>query len=180
MRGHRETTAARALAVALLVASPQASALPIVHYSVSALGGGLFQYNLSVDNGGGAEALSGLDVLHAGSVFGLGAGSAIGEPAGWMSFAPLPPSIDDLDYFSRGPASDIPLGGSLGGFSFRSTKDPSTIAGNDFAVEGIGATSATQTDLGVAQLVPEPSIASLVAAGLTALGLGRRTRLSAP
>jgi hypothetical protein len=150
---------------ALLAAGSAASALPLVSYSVDDLGGGWFQYNLTVSNDGGGEALAGLNVLHAGSVFGLDDGSTIAAPAGWEWFAPFPPLIDDLDYFSLAPAGDVAIGGSLGGFSFQSTTDPDSLAGDDFAVEGIGADSASQIDLGVAQRVPEPAAALLLGAG---------------
>ena len=161
----------------LLAVGKSASALPVVQYSVTDLGGGIFQYDLMVDNDGGAEGLSGLNILHGGSVFGLSSASTIGEPAGWMSFAPLPSLIDDLNYFSLTPASDIPVGDSLGGFSFESPTDPDTLAGDDFAVEGIGADSATQIDLGIAQL-PEPSLpALLLLAGLAGGARARRRRI---
>ncbi len=164
------------LLAALLVTSSAAFALPMVQYSVTDLGGGLFQYNLLVDNDDGAEGLSGLNILHGNSVFGLSGASTIGEPSGWGSFAPLPPLIDDLNYFSLSTATDIPVDSSLGGFSFQSITDPNTLAGDDFAVEGIGADSATQIDLGIAQLLPEPSLGVLLlAAGLFGWrGLGHR------
>jgi len=170
------------LLAALLVTASGASALPMVTYTVDDLGGGLFQYDLTVDNAGGSAELSGLNVLHAGSVFGLDGSSTIGTPLGWMSFAPLPPLIDDLDYFSLSLASDILIGEALGGFSFVSARDPDTLSGDDFAVEGIDAEFASQIDLGNAIRVPEPSLATLLVAGfaLGALGargaLGLRTR----
>jgi hypothetical protein len=164
------------LAAVLLAASTRALALPIVDYTTTNLGGGLFQYDLVVDNAGGGEPLSGLNVLHAGSVFGLDELAAVGRPAGWSSFAPLPPLIDDLNYFSLAPATDIPIGGTRSGFSFQSSTDPSTLSGDEFAVEGIGADSASQIDLGVAVPLPEPSAAALLAAGLAGMGAWRRTR----
>ena len=157
----------------LLVAASSASALPIVSYGVVPLGGGLFRYDLSVDNDDGGEGLSGLNVLHGNSVFGLTSGSSIASPSGWSSFAPLPPFVDDVNWFSLTPAGDIAVDGSLAGFSFVSSTDPDTLAGNDFAVEGIGADSATQIDLGIAQLVPEPSVALLLGLGLAGLALSR-------
>lgn len=158
------------LLAALLVTGSAVSALPVVQYSVTDLGGGLFEYDLVVDNDGGGEGLSGLNILHGGSVFGLDGTSTIGEPAGWSSFSPLPPLIDDLNYFSLSTGSDIPIDGSLGGFSFQSTTDPGTLSADDFAVEGIGADSASQIDLGIAQLLPEPSTLALVLAGLAGWG----------
>lgn len=162
--------------VLLLATGSAARALPIVYYTATHLGGGVFQYDLLVDNDGGGEGLSGLNVLKGGSVFGLDGSSTIGAPAGWSSFAPLPPLIDDLDYFSLSPGSDIPIGGSLGGFSFQAHVLPSSLTGDDFAVEGIGADSASQIDLGVAVPLPEPTTALLLGAGCAALAWGRSAR----
>jgi hypothetical protein len=82
--------------------------------------------------------------------------------------------VHDLDYFSLAPGGDVPMGGVLGGFSFVSTKDPNTLTGNDFAVEGIGATSASQIPLGNAQLVPEPATALGLSLGVIGLLVRRR------
>ncbi len=155
-----------------LATTTGASALPVVQYTVSDLGGGVFQYNLTVDNDDGGEALSGLNVLFAQSVFGLDEDSVIGTPAGWSSFSPLPPLIDDLIYFSLTAGTDIAIDDSLGGFSFQSTTDPDSVHGLDFTVEGIGAETASQIPLGVA--VPEPSTALLLAFGLVGLARSRR------
>lgn len=168
------TNASLLCGLALLAIAPAASALPIVYYDAAAMGGGLFQYLLFVDNDDGGEALAGLNVLHGNSVFGLDGDSAIGAPPGWSSFAPLPPFVDDVNYFSLTPGSDIAVDGSLGGFSFVSTTDPDTLTGDDFAVEGIGASTASQIDLGIAQLVPEPLVALLLALGLLGLGCRRK------
>jgi hypothetical protein len=165
-----------ALLAALLGASSAASALPMVTYTFADLGGGLYQYDLTVHNTGGAADLSGLNVLHGGSVFGLDGSSTIGEPSGWASFAPLPPFADDLVYFSLSAASDVPVDGSLGGFSFRSTTDPDSLTGDDFAVEGIDADEATQIDLGVALYLPEASLGLLLAAALLGVGAVGRPR----
>ncbi len=158
----------------VLLAAGAATALPVVRYTVTSLGGGLFQYDLEVDNAGGAEDLSGLNVLHAGSEFFLDGSSVVTAPPGWGSFSPLPPLIDDLNYFSLSPLQDVPVDGVLGTFSFQSTRDPSTLDGDDFAVEGIGADTATQIGLGVAVLVPEPATGMLVGFALAALAAARR------
>lgn len=168
------TKASLLCGLVLLAIAPAASALPIVYYSAAAMGGGLFQYQLVVNNGGGGEALSGLNVLHGHSVFSLDGDSTIGAPAGWSSFAPLPPFIDDVNYFSLTPGSDISIGASRSGFSFVSTTDPDTVNGDDFHVEGIGSGTASQIDLGIAQLVPEPSVAMLLALGLVGIGCSRK------
>ncbi len=168
MRTWRRMFVALVVAVPLLAASG-ALAVPIVQYSATDLGGGLFEYQLTVVNDDGSEGLSGLNVLHGGSVFGLDGSSVIGAPSGWQFFEPLPPLIDDLNYFSLSPGDDIPVDGTLGGFSFRSTTDPDTLAPGDFEVEGIGSDSATQIPLGDA--LPEPLSGLLLA---VALALGAR------
>jgi hypothetical protein len=147
----------------------RASALPIVTYTTLDLGGGVFLYQLSVDNTGGGEPLGGLEVLHGDTVFGLDGSSTIVAPPGWLYFAPVPGLVDDLDYFSLSSSTEIPVGGTLGGFSFESMRDPASLGPTDFAVEGIGGDSATQIDLGYAKNVPEPSCLVLLAAAMPGL-----------
>lgn len=161
-------------AMLLLTVSPHAQAAPVVLATVDDLGGGLFQYNLKVNNAGGAEPISGLLVLFGGTVFGLDGFSIIGAPPDWDFFAPVPPVVDDLFYLSLDPAADVPIDGTLGGFFFRSMKDPSTLAPGDFAVDVIGADSAEQIPLGDARVVPEPASLVLVGCGLCAYLVSRR------
>jgi hypothetical protein len=177
MFGGRRATLVLLSTLALFVASARAGATPMVLYSVTDLGGGLFQYDLTVDNDGGGEDLAGLNILYGDSVFGLDGSSIIGAPPGWLYFAPLPPLIDDLNYFSLDPGADVPIDGTLAGFFFQSSTDPNTLSGDDFAVEGIGADSATQIDLGIAKRVPEPGALLLLAAGGAVLTSGRGRRL---
>ena len=171
--------------VLFLTMSSQAWATPMALFTVDDLGGGLFQYNLIVDNTGGSEPLSGLNVLKGNSVFGLDDSSVMGAPedvsgnpaADWSFFAPFPPFIDELNYFSLDPGADVPMDGFLGGFSFRSTTNPTTISGDDFAVEGIGAITASQISMGNAVLVPEPSSLFLLASGLAGVFFSGRKKL---
>src|SRR5262245_22610179 len=99
-----------ATAAVLLVVASWASADPFVHVTASDIGGGMFQYDLVLDNTTGSEPLQGLDILHAFSVFGLDESSLVGAPTGWDFFLPLPPELDDLDYFSLDPSTDVPVG----------------------------------------------------------------------
>jgi len=150
----------------------QAEAMPFVTFSAVDLGEGVFEYDLTLSNSGGGEALSGLIVLNGNSVFGLDETSVIGAPDGWSFFPPLFPVVDPLFYFSGGSATDVAIDGSLMGFSFESTKDPASIAGGDFAVVGIGAILGRQIPLGTAQAVPEPTSLLLVVVGLAATLVG--------
>jgi hypothetical protein len=141
-------------------------------YTVEDVGGGLFQYNFTLINRGFInpftgmpEPLSGLNFIHAQSEFGLDETSTINAPAGWDFFAPLPPFIDELNYFSLSAASDIPIGDSLEGFSFQSTVGttiytPVTFPCDDYDVIGI---------ISNGQLICVPEPASLI---LLLLGTG--------
>lgn len=179
----RAERAGLAAALALLsVAAAPAAALPSVRFTTTALGGGLFQYDLTLHNDGGAEPLSGLNLLDAHSVFGLDESSIVLAPAGWGFFEPFPPFVDELNYFSQAGASDVAVDASLGGFSFQSATSPASI-GWTFDVEAIGGTSSSQIPLGGAVHVPEPATALLLGAGLAALSAGAgspRSRRPAP
>jgi hypothetical protein len=166
-----------AIIVVLGFAAATASAAPIVTFDYSDLGGGLYRYDLTVDNSGGPEPFSGLNVLNANTVFGLDPGSTIGAPAGWDSFAPLPPFVDELNWFSLDPSDDIDVDDELAGFSFESTTAPWTL-GYHFAVEAIGGTSSSQIPLADAVLVPEPSTALLLGAAIAALAAARKRETS--
>jgi hypothetical protein len=158
----------------ILTLGVEAEASPTVFFGVDNLGGGIFQYNLIINNSGGSEPLSGLLVLHGGSVFGLDATSAIGAPqdvggnpaADWSFIAPFFPFVDILSYFSLNPAADVPINGVLMGFFFQSMENPENVNDNDFAVVGIGANSAGEIPLGNAQFVREPSSLTLLCFGL--------------
>jgi len=189
---HPRTIAGLLSVLSRTILSFQAWADPMVLFSVNDLGGGVFQYNLTVDNQAGSEPLSGLLVLNGGSVFGLDASSVIGAPqavngnasVNWgfiAPFLPLPNFPGNiLSYFTIDPAGDIPVNASLGGFFFQSTENPANLSINDFAVIGIGASTAGEIPLGNAQLVPEPSSVFLSAFGIAAsaclVGLRRLLR----
>jgi len=159
-----------------LTATSRASAAPIVTFSMTDLGGGLYQYDLSVDNTGGAEPLSGLNVLNANTVFDLDQSSTISAPAGWLFFAPLPPLVDELNFFSLANGDDIAVNDSLDGFSFESTTAPWDIGWN-FEVEAIGGTTSSQIPLPNAVLLPEPSTGLLLGAALAVQAAVRRRTL---
>jgi hypothetical protein len=131
------------LAIMLALATTtRISAIPM-NITVDNLGGGLFQYNLTLNDEFG-DPLSGLNVLHGFSVFGLEDTSVIGAPAGWSFFAPLPPLVDELNWFSLSSATDVPIGGSLSGFFFQSTTDPATLKPGDFVFDVISGRTGLQ------------------------------------
>jgi hypothetical protein len=151
-------------------------------YTVSTvnLGGGLFQYNLTVQNTdlinlatGSPEPLSGVNLLNGNSVFGLDASSVINAPAGWFYFAPDPgpPLVDELDFFSLSPATDIPIGGQLGGFSFESMADPATLPSNAFAQDYIGGITGEQIPG-----IPEPASWILAISGILVVLAAQRVK----
>lgn len=178
-RHSRVCALAFAAALALIaLLPPAASAAPYVSFTVNDLGGGLFLYDLDLDNDSGSEPLSGLNVLNAGTIFDLDDTSTISAPPGWSYFEPLLPFVDELNFFSLDGADDIAIDAVLGGFSFVSTTDPSTI-GNTFGVEAIGGTSSSQIPMDDAYLVPEPASGLLFGAALVALAAARQRRSAA-
>ncbi len=118
------------------------SAIPL-EFTVDDLGGGMFHYSLTLNNQFG-ESLSGLNIFHGFSVFGLDHTSVIGFPSGWDFFAPLPPLVDELNWFSLSPATDVPIGGSLSGFTFQSTTDPATLTSGNFGFDVISGQTGRQ------------------------------------
>jgi hypothetical protein len=158
----------------ILFVGAMAQASPIVLFSTDDLGGGLFQYNLTIDNRVGTEPISGLSILHANTVFGLDPFSVLGVPAGWDFFPPLPPFVDDLDSFSTAPEFDAPVGDLLAGFFFQSTTAPGAI-GNRFDL--VLVSSSTEQTPVEAQPIPEPSTLLMTAIG-TLVFLARHRRRS--
>ena len=162
------------LSVCAAILAGQARAESIT-YSAEAQGGGVFEYRFMIDNSGATENVSGMLLLHAGSVFGLDFFSTIDGPVNWGFFAPLPPLIDSLDYFSLDAGSDVPIDGTLAGFSFLSDTDPASLGSADLTTILVGSISNTQTPYTPTQ-VPEPGGLVLVGTILLVLAYGRRTQ----
>jgi hypothetical protein len=158
-------------ALLTVLAAVSAAAVPTLVIESTNLGGGVWQYDLTLVNDGGSEPLSGLNLVNAYSIFGLDDTSTITAPAGWDYFAPLPPTVDELNWFSLSAASDIDVGDSLGGFSFESTTDPGTVNVDTLEADAIGGNSSQQVPL---VITPEPATGLLVAAALAAHAIGRR------
>jgi hypothetical protein len=163
--------------IALLMAlAPAAAAQAVgVAFWTRDLGGGMFQYNMRVDNDG-PENMAGLIVIHAQTDFGLNEDSFVVAPEDWDYFPPQPPLVDELDYFSLDVGADIPVGESLEVFRFQSMRDPDTLqCPPNFALEVIGR-SGTPYDPGCPVRIPEPSAGVLMLVGLAML---RRRRAEA-
>jgi hypothetical protein len=156
------------LTVALILAASAAASAGPLTFTVDDLGGGVFQYNFTLSNSF-SEPISGLNLLHGNSAFGLDEASVIGAPEGWDFLAPLPSFVDELNYFSLSSVFDIPIGESRGGFFFQSTRDPDTLRPADLAFDVIGGISGRQ-------LVPEPSAGLLLASACVSLFGCRRYR----
>ncbi len=174
MRNSVSVVCLRAAAI-VLAAGLSALADPVVTYTTAPLLGGFFEYDMTVMNVGGTQPLSGLLVLNGSTAFDLGPGSTIGTPSGWSSALTAGP----LAYMSPSMSTDIPIGGTLSGFSFQSDTDPSTLVSGDFAVVGIGSNTSAEIDLGDAQRVPEADIS--IAEIIMAVGVSliiRRVQLS--
>ena len=153
------------VAMALFLTSMPARA-GFVTWSATDLGGGLFEYDLTLHNPYSVP-VSGLNLLHANTEFGLDQFSMITAPPGWDFFAPLPPLVDELNYFSLSPANDVAPLGALGGFSFQSTRDPSTVTDSAFAADLINGLTGKQIP------IPEPNPEFLAGGVLLVLALVR-------
>ena len=142
-----------------------------VKYSTDNLGGGMFQYNLRIDNRAGADPIAGLNVMHGFSVFGLTSASTIVAPTDWAFFEPFPgpPLLDELQYFSSNPMSDAAAGGTLMGFGFISARDPITVKGSDFAFDFVRGSPPYDNFGASVATVPEMPSGVGLAAGLSAL-----------
>jgi hypothetical protein len=151
-----------------LSAGAKTLAGPVVTVVPTGLGGGVFEYSLFVDNTTGLEPAEGLLLFNANTNFGLDSNSVIDAPLNWGFFPPSPPDTDQLSFFSFSSTADIPMGGTLGNFTFDSLRDPSTVSPSDFMIDLVGSTSGSDITTFV-HIVPEPS--ALVLASTSALFL---------
>ena len=148
-----------------------------VTFSATPVGGGFFQYSLTLINTGKPhQPIAGLNILNGNSVFGLTPSSIITAPSNWSFFSPDPSiGANELNYFSLSAMADVSVGGSLGGFSFLSMTNPGTISGSQFAFDLVPQ-SGPNCCTGTAEPVPEPSTILLLGTGLTAVAAAVRGR----
>jgi hypothetical protein len=148
-----------------------------VTFSAVPVGGGLFQYSLTIINTGEPnQPIAGLNILNGNSVFGLTPSSIIMAPPNWSFFSPDPGiGANELNYFSLSPLTDVSVGGSLGGFTFLSMTNPGTISGSQFAFDLVPQ-SGPNCCTGTVRPVPEPTTILLLGTSLTAVVAGVRGR----
>jgi hypothetical protein len=162
--------------VVFLALCSVARASAFATYSTTSLGGGIFQYNFAINNTSGTIPISGLLLQGGNSVFGLDPTSTISAPPGWNSLSPLPPFDDLLSYFSLTPATDVPIGGSLGGFTFQSTTGPGTLTEVDGVLVGSDGSQTPQTPF---RITPEPATFYPFVAVLIGVGMKIKRRRGA-
>ncbi len=160
--------------VAALLPSTRSLAGSIVLITPTNLGFGEFQYNLLVENFS-PEPAQGLILFDAVSTFGLDVTSPITTPSGWGYLPLFDPASDQVTFYSGAPATDLSMGGSLGGFSFVSFVDPSTLTSADFTLDLVG--SDTSSDYHTTSyLVPEPAALCLACSGMLCMAFAAAIR----
>jgi len=163
----------------------QASAAALLDATYTDIGGGFFNYSLTLTNLDPTSNIFDLAVFFAGA-----GGTTTGTAAGWDPLPGIGFSIPTnfIDWLSLSAASDLAAGTPLGGFSFISMNGPDAIA-LEFATTSFDAagnpvdTTAQEavTSLTAASPtpVPEPSTVLLLASGLVGAWKMHRTRRGA-
>ncbi|HXK21732.1 MAG TPA: hypothetical protein VMS55_03545 [Myxococcota bacterium] len=144
-------------------------------------GDGTFTYSFTVANSSGDFDVSAwsLDLPFAApdwDPFDTGFGGDVTVPDNWVAQPGTPVTgLFAQDFISLDPSSDVLVGTTLGGFSFKSSYRPGTVSYYEFSALGESATGSTT---GPAQAVPEPRAALVFALGLVwvAFSLNRRAR----
>ena len=113
-----------------------------------------------------------------GSFYLPGTPASASAPAGWTATV----DANSVQFFANSAANDIPVGGSLSGFSYQATFSPAQLAAAPNSGLSVAYAGGIQTDAGftfTVQLapVPEPSTLTLLLCGATGLYLIVRRRL---
>ena len=159
-----KTKLLKAILLGVLVTIPLHAA--ILEHTSTDLGGGLFRYDLTLNNTLSVP-LSGLNLLTAATSFGLGPSSVITAPAGWDYFPPLPGFVNEQSFFSLDPIFDVQPRARVAGFSFVSTTNPSTVGAADFSFDLIDGLTGAQI------AIPEPSTLASLLLGSCVIAGGR-------
>jgi hypothetical protein len=175
-------TGGLALAFVLFV-SPAAAPASVIGSALDN-GDGTFTYSFTVDNRAGSFDVSAFSLdlplaTHDWDPADTGAGGDVTVPFDWIAGAGIPVTgLFAQDFISLDPSSDVLVGTTLGGFSFKSSLRPGAVTYYEFS--GVG-DSATGSTTGPATAVPEPRAALVFALGLlrVAFHLNRRARESA-
>jgi len=149
--------------------------------TISGSGSGPYTYSLSFSDGASSTSPVG-SVWYAwkpGFFYLPGVPTGASAPTGWTANI----SGDSIQFTANSPANDIPIGGTLSGFSYQAAFSPAQLAaalnsGLSDAYSG-GLFSDAGVLFTVTTIVPEPSTLTLLICGVAGLCLVGRRRLRA-
>ena len=148
--------------------------------TISGSGSGPYTYNLSFSDAPGST--SPIGSVWSGWIPGFfylpGVPTSASAPAGWT--ANLSGTLNSIQFTANSPANDIPIGGSLSGFSYHAAFSPAQLAAASNSGLSVAYSGGLFSDAGYtftvqSVVVPEPSTLTLVVCGAIGLCLvGRR------
>lgn len=148
--------------------------------TISGSGSGPYTYNLTFSDSASSTSPIG-SVWYGWIPFAFylpGTPTSASAPAGWTHSI----VANSIEFVASSAANDIPIGGSLSGFSYTATFSPATLAGTLNSGLSDAYAAGIETDAGYVftvqtATVPEPSVLTLLICGATGLFLfGRRLR----
>lgn len=147
--------------------------------TISGSGSGPYTYDITFSDSASSTSPIG-SIWYAwvpGQFFLPGTPSGASAPSGWTANI----VANSIQFTANSAANDIPIGGSLSGFTYNASFSPSTLFGTANSGKSDAYMAGLETDAGeiffVTQTVPEPSTLALLGIGAGALvGFARRRR----
>jgi hypothetical protein len=147
--------------------------------TISGSGSGPYTYSLSFTDG--ASSISPVGSVwygwKPGFVYLPGVPTGASAPAGWTATV----SSDSVQFVANSPANDIPIGGTLSGFSYQAAFSPAQLAAAPNSGLSDAYSGGLFSDAGdlftVTAVVPEPSALTLLLCGAIGLCWTGRRRL---